>query len=148
MLRLGGLDDRWAIVRDGYAQRGRLERIDPDDPDWLVGGEWVSPTGRVVLRASDGRELVEQARPEFIGNTRYDLDVVLRLLARLSGELPSGREFYWVSIGLPEDDPEFPSVLVLTVLDHESAAKLRAAGLSVDPVSTLLVDPVSSGSSG
>lgn len=148
MLRLGGLDDCWAVVSDGYGEPGRLERIDPDDPDWLVGEAWVSPTGRVVLRASDGRELVEQAKPEYVGNTWYDLDVVLRLLVRLSDELPSGREFCWFSIGLPEDDPEFPSVLVLTVLDHESAAKLRAAGLSVDPVSTLLVDPVSSGSSG
>lgn len=134
MLRLGGLDDRWAIVSDGYGERGRLERIDPDDPDWLVGGEWVSPTGRVVLRASDGRELVEQARPEYVGNTWYDLDVVLRLLIRLSDELPSGKSFYEVWRELPEDDPAYPSVLVLTVLDHASAAKLRAAGLSVRPV--------------
>lgn len=134
MLRLGGLDDRWAIVSDGYGERGKLERIDPDDPDWLVGGEWVSPTGRVVLRASDGRELVEQAKPEYVGNTWYDLDVVLRLLARLSDELPSGRGFYEVWRDLPEYDPAYPSVSVLTVLDHASVAKLRAAGLSVRPV--------------
>jgi hypothetical protein len=134
MLRLGGLDERWAVVSDGYGERGKLERIDPDDPDWLVGEAWVSPTGRVVLRASDGRELVEQAKPEYVGNTWYDLDVVLRLLARLSDELPSGKSFYEVWRELPEDDPNFPSVTVLTVLDHASVAKLRAAGLSVRPV--------------